>query len=76
MTAADVQDLLVARLTRSIGGTARRWRIAIGPIRLHDLATHPHCNWSVQPSGGTREVAEIEKLLDMVRVSYPFIEVD
>src|SRR3546814_19389837 len=47
MTASELQDLLVATLVRKAGGTRRRWRIAVGPVRLHDLATHPHCNWSI-----------------------------
>src|SRR3546814_5362700 len=70
MTASELQDLLVATLVRKAGGTRRRWRIAVGPVRLHDLATHPHCNWSIAPSGGVREVAEIEQLLDSLRLAH------
>ena len=73
MTAGDLQELLVATLVRKFGGTRRQWRMAIGPVRLHDLATHPHCNWSVAPSGSAREIAEIERLLDDVRLSHPLI---
>ena len=60
-------------LVRSAGGDPRRWRIVLGPIKLHDLRTHPHCNWSVAPSGGVREVAEIERLLDTMRLEYPIV---
>ena len=74
MTASELQELLVSTLLRQVGGTRRQWRMAVGPVRLHDLATHPHCNWSVAPSGGAREVAAIERLLDDVRLSHPFIQ--
>lgn len=73
MTAAELQSLLIARLVRSAGGSPRQWRIAIGPIRLHDLATHAHCNWSIAPSGSAREIAAIEKLLDTVRLTHPIV---
>src|SRR3546814_16853023 len=71
MTASELQDLLVATPVRKAGGTRRRWRIAVGPVRLHDLATHPHCNWSIAPSGGVREVAEIAQLLERFRLAHP-----
>lgn len=74
MTANELQDLLITALVRKAGGTRRQWRMAIGPIRLHDRATHPHCNWSVAPSGSSREIAEIERLLDDVRLSHPVID--
>jgi hypothetical protein len=73
MTASELQDLIVRTLVRSSGGSPRRWRTAVGPIRLYDLATHAHCNWSVAPSGGTREVAEIEHLLDTLRLEHPIV---
>jgi hypothetical protein len=76
MTASQLQDLLIARLTRKLGGSARRWRIAIGPVHLHDLATHGPFNWSVRPSGTPREVAEIERLLDTVRLDHPVLTAD
>jgi hypothetical protein len=73
MNASELQDLLVAALVRKVGGTQRRWRMAIGPVRLHDRATHSHCNWSVAPSGSHREISEIERLLDDVRLRHPFV---
>jgi hypothetical protein len=76
VTAGQLQDLLVARLARAAGGSARRWRVALGPVHLHDLATHAHCNWSVRPSGGTRENSEIERLLDTVRLDHPIVTAD
>ena len=76
MTASQLQDLLIARLTRKLGGSARRWRIAIGPVHLHDLATHAPFNWSVRPTGTPREVAEIERLLDTVRLDHPVLTSD
>ena len=73
MTASELQDRLVAALVRKAGGTQRQWRLAIGPVRLHDRATHSHCNWSVSPSGRPQVIAEIEDLLDEVRLSHPFV---
>lgn len=76
MTAAQLQDILVARLTRNSGGTARRWRIVIGPVIVHDPATYPHCNWEVRASGGSREIAAVETLLDCVRLEHPIVAAD
>ena len=76
MTANQLQDLLIARLTRQMGGSARRWRMAIGPIHMHDLATHAPFNWSVRPNGDPRDVAEIERLLDTIRLDHPVVTGD
>ncbi|MEN2787243.1 hypothetical protein ACFOKI_04940 [Sphingomonas qilianensis] len=73
MTASDLQDLLIARLVRSSGGTARRWRMAIGPVRVRSADSYTHCNWEVDPSGTPPEVAAIERLLDTVRLERPFV---
>jgi hypothetical protein len=73
MTSGELQDLLVTTLVRKAGGSARRWRMALGPVHRHDVATHPHCNWSVAPSGGSREIAEIEHLLDTFRLEHPIV---
>ena len=75
MTVAELQHLLIARLVRTAGGTARRWRMAIGSIQIRDTATHPHCNWDIRPSGSISEVAEIERLLDTVRLDHPIVTV-
>ena len=42
MTAVDVRDLLVKRLVAATGGSAQRWRRAIGEVRVYPLTTHPH----------------------------------
>ena len=73
MTKSELLDLLIGTLVRKSGGSRRQWRMALGPIRLHDRATHSHCNWSVAPSGGAGEIAAIERLLDDIRLSHPFI---
>ena len=73
MKASALEDLLINTLVRKAGGTRRQWRIALGPVRLLDKATHPHCNWSVTPSGSAAEVSTIERLLDDVRLSHPFV---
>lgn len=73
MTASGLQDHIVALLTRMHGGTQRRWRMVLGPIRTHDIKAYPHCNWSVTPQGGTREVIQVEQLLDTIRLTCPVV---
>lgn len=73
MTASEVQDLLVSTLVRRLGGSLRRWRVVIGPVRLHDATTHPHCNWSVDLSGSTRATGAVEQRLNEVRLAYSII---
>ncbi len=74
VTPLDLRDLLVRRLTAATGGPAQRWRKAIGAVRVYPLATHPHCNWSVAPSGSPHEVDAIERLLDVVRGEHPHVD--
>jgi hypothetical protein len=71
--ASELQDLLVRTLVRSFGGSPRHWRAVIGPVRLYDIRTHAHCNWSVAPSGGSREIGRVENLLDTVRLEHPIV---
>lgn len=74
MTVSELQDHITGTLARRHGGTRRRWRMALGPIRLHDIATHPHCNWSAAPSGSFDENEAIERLLDDSRLRHPVVE--
>lgn len=76
MRASQLQDLIVATLVRKQGGSARRWRLAVGPIRVRDRATHPDINWSIEPHGTARENAVIEQLLDQLRLSHSLIDQD
>jgi hypothetical protein len=73
MTAHQLLDLLLSSLVRQHGGDRRRWRTALGAVRIHDLATHPHCNWSIEASGSAREKAKIEYMLDDIRGTHPII---
>ncbi|WP_333573310.1 hypothetical protein [Sphingomonas sp.] len=73
MTAADLIDRIVAQLVRRHGGTVRRWKTVLGPVRVYDPETHPHCNWSLAPSGAAGDVAAVEKLLDELRITYPVV---
>lgn len=73
MTDLDLQDVLLAALVRRHGGDRRRWRAAMGRIKVHALETHAHCNWSVAPSGSAGENAAIERLLDEMRGTYPIV---
>ena len=73
MTRDQMIDLLVARLLREQGRSKHHWRKAIGAIRLYDRETHPHCNWTVTPTGSVRDVAIIEGLLDDMRFAHPLL---
>lgn len=73
MRTSELQEMIVSTLVRKRGGTRRRWRIALGPIRVYDRATHPHCNWSVSPSGNASDIEAIEALLDEVRLDHPIV---
>jgi hypothetical protein len=76
MTAGDLHELLLTTLVRRAGGTKRRWRVALGPVRVYDPATHPHCNWGVSPSGTGPENAVIERILDDLRAEHPIVTGD
>ena len=73
MTVDKLTDLLVAKLLRDHGKSKHHWRTLIGPIRLYSRATHPHCNWSVTPTGPFADVARLETLLDELRLAHPFV---
>ncbi|WP_448663263.1 hypothetical protein ACG3SL_00880 [Sphingomonas sp. CJ20] len=73
MTGSELQDLIVGRLFRKYGGRKRQWQLAVGPVTVRDLATHPHCNWSIAPAGSIAENEAIERLLDEVRASFPLV---
>ncbi len=68
--------MLVAMLARRYGGSQRRWRLAVGPVRLLSADLYPHCNWTVQPEGSVQEIAAIESLLDHVRLSHSVVRAD
>lgn len=73
MTASDLTETILATLMRRLGRTKRHWRTALGPVRVYDLATHPHCNWSVSPTGDSGQVAAIEAMLDDIRAAHPIV---
>ncbi|UZK65816.1 hypothetical protein [Sphingomonas sp. M1-B02] len=73
MTTHDLQDLFLATLLRRIGGNRRRWKTVIGPVRVYDLATHAHCNWSITPNGASAEIACVERIADELRLSHPIV---
>lgn len=73
MTASELHDRLLDTLVREQGSTRRRWRLVTGPVRVLDPMLHPHCNWSVEASGGAREVEAVEALLDRLRLSHPMV---
>lgn len=73
MTTADLLDLLITRLTRATGKSRAYWRRALGPVKVYSLATHPSCNWRIEPSGSAWDVETAETMLDGVRAEHPLI---
>lgn len=73
MTGDDLHDILIATLVRQHGGTRQRWRAVVGRLTVHDIRTHPHCNWSVAPSGRPADVGAVEELLDDLRLRHPIV---
>ncbi|SNS33939.1 hypothetical protein SAMN06295912_104203 [Sphingomonas laterariae] len=73
MTAGELQDRFIATLAREAGGGHRRWRIAVGPVRLYSIDTHPHCNWAVTPSGSAGEIERVERVADVLRQRHPIV---
>ena len=71
MTSAMLHDLFLSMLVKQAGGNRRRWRLVLGEIRLYDPTTHPHCNWSVTPTGSAGENDTIERIADDLRLHYP-----
>jgi hypothetical protein len=74
MNAADLEQLLIARLIRERGGTSQTWQRAVGKVIVRDMGTHAHCNWDVTASGTDVQRAAIERLLDDVRLEHPILE--
>jgi len=73
MMSEDLIDRFLARLLREQGGTRRRWRTIIGPVRVYSAATHAHCNWSIAPSGSASEIAAVEAVSDALRNEHPIV---
>lgn len=76
MTQAQLIDILVARLVRDHGGTKQHWRKLVGPVQLYSSRTHVHCNWAINPTGSTTEIAVIERLIDDLRMAHPIVTAD
>ncbi|WP_419826053.1 hypothetical protein [Sphingomonas sp.] len=74
MTTADLRDLLVRDLVRADGGSAARWRRAVGELKVYARATHAHCNWEVRPAGTAYLIERVERAADAIRAAYPFVD--
>jgi hypothetical protein len=74
MTASDLRDLFLTTLVKRFGGNGRRWRMAMGEVRVYSRDTHPHCNWAVHPSGSARENEAIEAVADDLRSERPIVD--
>lgn len=73
MTKGDLHDLFLSTLVKEAGGTRRHWRLVVGEVKVYPLATHPHCNWSVTPSGSAAATNEVERVADTLRARYPVV---
>ena len=73
MTSGMLHDLFLSTLVKQAGDNRRRWRLVLGEIRLYDPATHPHCNWSVTPTGSAGENDTIERIADDLRLRHPLV---
>lgn len=73
MTRDALIDLFIRKLLREGNGTRRRWRAVLGEVKLYSVATHPHCNWLISPSGDAYENAAVERLADQIRGEHPIV---
>jgi hypothetical protein len=76
MTSGALHDLFLSTLIRQAGGNRRRWRLVTGALRLYPVATHPHCNWSVTPTGTPAENDAVERVADELRAAHPIVVPD
>lgn len=73
MTSDALLDLFLSTLAKQAGGNRRRWRLVIGEVKLYDPKTHPHCNWSVTPTGSAVENDIVERIADDLRIRCPIV---
>jgi hypothetical protein len=76
MRADDLLDIMTARLVRTYGGSRFVWRRRVGSVRIYGTDTHPHCNWTLTPTGTSAQVEVIETLLDELRLQHPMLTRD
>lgn len=69
----QLEDIFLATLVRETGRDRRHWRGVIGDIRVYPVATHPHCNWSLTPTGSIADIARVERLADHLRMRHPIV---
>ncbi len=73
MTSGALHDLFLSTLVKQAGGNRRRWRLVVGEVKLYPVATHPHCNWSVTPTGSASENDVVERIADDLRIRHPIV---
>lgn len=71
MTELDLRDLFLTTLAKRFGGQRGRWMMVMGQMKLYPRATHPHCNWAVNPSGTVSENEAVEQVADELRALHP-----
>jgi hypothetical protein len=76
MTGPELRDALIREIVKAHGGSASRWRQAVGQIKVYARETHAHCNWEVRPSGSLRDVQVVERAADGLRAALPYVEED
>jgi hypothetical protein len=43
-------------------------------VKFYARATHPHCNWALNPTGSFGEIEAVESLADELRLRHPVLE--
>uniref|UniRef100_UPI0035C9F4E4 hypothetical protein n=1 Tax=uncultured Sphingomonas sp. TaxID=158754 RepID=UPI0035C9F4E4 len=72
-TAAELRDTLAHILAGAAGGTEEEWRAAIGEIEKLPTWANIRSNWAVHPTGSAKQLAAIEKAVEVVRAAQPYV---
>ena len=74
MKPSQLRDLLAALLEGAAGKPADHWRKAIGEVEeLKPIHSYVQGNWRVQPKGTKKDIAAIERAVDVVRAEHPYV---
>jgi hypothetical protein len=74
MKATELRELMVELLTGAAGGEETRWRECIGPVSWHPLGNRPASNWTIEPTGSSREREAIEHAARLLRAEHPYVD--
>jgi hypothetical protein len=70
---AALRDILVEILTGAAGGTAAKWRKAVGEVEKLSLAFNIRTNWAIHPTGSPADLSAIDKAAEVVRAAHPYV---